>query len=108
MTLVEVTLPNLGANLNEATITKWYKQVGDSVSENDKLVQIKFDGKVSDVLSPFSGLLSKQIIPIYENISVAKPLAIIDTKSNSSLISSNEISNLIDRSQSRGYNYVTN
>ncbi|MDR0959848.1 MAG: hypothetical protein LBM23_05755, partial [Propionibacteriaceae bacterium] len=39
----EVTLPHLGESVNEATVSRWLKQVGDHVEEGEALLEVSTD-----------------------------------------------------------------
>ncbi len=49
----------MGESVSEATITKWVKAIGDSVEEDDPIVEIATDKVDSDVPAPVTGKLSK-------------------------------------------------
>jgi 2-oxoglutarate dehydrogenase E2 component (dihydrolipoamide succinyltransferase) len=39
MPLVDLVMPKLGESIMEATILKWYKQVGDSINLDETLLE---------------------------------------------------------------------
>ena len=41
--MAEITLPQLGETVTEGTITKWFKQVGDTVAEDEPLFEVSTD-----------------------------------------------------------------
>ena len=41
-----VTMPALGESVTEGTVTRWLKQVGDAVSENEPLIEIETEAIV--------------------------------------------------------------
>ncbi|RZF57422.1 dihydrolipoamide acetyltransferase family protein [Sphingobacterium corticibacterium] len=59
MGIYKVVLPRMGESVSEATITKWVKAIGDSVEEDDPIVEIATDKVDSDVPAPVTGKLSK-------------------------------------------------
>lgn len=59
MGIYKVMLPRMGESVSEATITKWVKAIGDSVEEDDPIVEIATDKVDSDVPAPVTGKLSK-------------------------------------------------
>lgn len=61
MTNIEVLLPKMGESVAEATITKWLKNVGDTILEDEPIVEIATDKVDSEVPSPAAGVL-KQIL----------------------------------------------
>ncbi|PRD45455.1 dihydrolipoamide acetyltransferase family protein [Sphingobacterium haloxyli] len=59
MGIYKVVLPRMGESVSEATITKWVKGIGDSVEEDDPIVEIATDKVDSDVPAPVTGKLAK-------------------------------------------------
>jgi pyruvate/2-oxoglutarate dehydrogenase complex dihydrolipoamide acyltransferase (E2) component len=53
----QVVMPQLGESVPEATLTKWLKAVGESVQENEPLVEVNTDKVDTEVPSPASGVL---------------------------------------------------
>jgi 2-oxoglutarate dehydrogenase E2 component (dihydrolipoamide succinyltransferase) len=53
----QVVMPQLGESVLEATITKWLKAVGESVAENEPLVEVNTDKVDTEVPSPTGGVL---------------------------------------------------
>jgi 2-oxoglutarate dehydrogenase E2 component (dihydrolipoamide succinyltransferase) len=53
----QVVMPQLGESVLEATLTKWLKAVGESVQENEPLVEVNTDKVDTEVPSPASGVL---------------------------------------------------
>ncbi|NIN11125.1 MAG: hypothetical protein GTN62_06385, partial [Gemmatimonadales bacterium] len=54
---IEVIMPQLGESVVEGTVTKWLKQVNDSVQEFEPLVEVNTDKVDTEVPSPASGML---------------------------------------------------
>ena len=50
-----VTMPQLGETVTEGTILSWAKQTGDSVVEDEVLVEISTDKVDTEMPSPASG-----------------------------------------------------
>ena len=59
MAKFEVKLPKMGESVAEATITTWLKNVGDTIEEDEPIVEIATDKVDSEVPSPASGVLKK-------------------------------------------------
>ncbi|MFZ1490373.1 MAG: biotin/lipoyl-containing protein, partial [Ilumatobacteraceae bacterium] len=41
--MADVTLPQLGETVTEGTITRWFKQVGDTVTADEPLFEVSTD-----------------------------------------------------------------
>ena len=59
MALVDLIMPNLGESIMEATILKWHKQPGDSVSLDETVLEIATDKVDSEVPSTSAGVIRK-------------------------------------------------
>ena len=55
----EVVMPQMGESIFEGTITKWLKQVGDSVQRDEPLFEISTDKVDAEIPSPAAGILSE-------------------------------------------------
>ncbi|MDA7741255.1 2-oxo acid dehydrogenase subunit E2 [Flavobacteriaceae bacterium] len=85
-------LPKMGESIAEATITKWLKEVGDTVDIDESLVEIATDKVDSDVPSEFKGKLIKKNFEVNDVVKVGEVIAEIETDLNddTALISENE------------------
>ncbi len=54
-----VTMPQLGESVTEGTITRWLKQVGDSVAVDEPLLEISTDKVDTEIPSPPAGVLTE-------------------------------------------------
>src|SRR5688572_26885730 len=75
--MADITMPQLGETVTEGTITKWFKQVGDSVAEDEPLFEVSTDKVDSEVPSPTSGTLVEIKVPEGETVDVGVVLAVI-------------------------------
>ena len=55
----KVELPKMGESVAEATITTWLKAVGDSIEEDEPIVEIATDKVDSEVPAPCSGTVKE-------------------------------------------------
>ncbi len=79
MSIEEVKVPELAESVSEATILKWYKQQGDVVTEDEKLVDIETDKIILEVTAPKTGTLIKIIKNADEYVESSENIALIDT-----------------------------
>ena len=70
----------MGESIAEATITKWLKDVGDSVESDESLVEIATDKVDSDVPSEFKGKLIKKNFEVNDVVKVGEVIAEIETE----------------------------
>jgi pyruvate dehydrogenase E2 component (dihydrolipoamide acetyltransferase) len=73
----EIKMPQLGETVVEGTITKWLKQEGDTVEEDELLVEISTDKVDSEVPSTASGKIQKILVPEGETVKVGTALAVV-------------------------------
>ncbi|HEY7874151.1 MAG TPA: dihydrolipoamide acetyltransferase family protein [Actinomycetota bacterium] len=73
----EVKMPQLGETVVEGTITKWLKSEGDTIEEDELLVEISTDKVDSEVPSSAAGTIQKILVQEGETVSVGTPLALI-------------------------------
>src|SRR4051794_29753104 len=75
--MADVTMPQLGETVTEGTITKWFKQVGDQVKEDEVLFEVSTDKVDSEVPSPTGGYVAEIRVPEGETVDVGVVLAVI-------------------------------
>ena len=70
----------MGESIAEATITKWLKDVGDTVEIDESLVEIATDKVDSDVPSEYKGKLIKKNFEVDDTVKVGEVIAEIETE----------------------------
>ena len=55
----EIKVPVLGESVTEATVTKWFKAVGDAVATDEALLELETDKVTLEVNAPATGTLSE-------------------------------------------------
>src|SRR3954462_6323591 len=73
--MADITMPQLGETVTEGTITRWAKQVGDQVAEDEILFEVSTDKVDSEVPSPAAGYLAEILVPEGEPVAVGPGLA---------------------------------
>ena len=72
-----VTMPALGESVTEGTVTRWLKQVGETVAVDEPLVEVSTDKVDTEIPSPYAGVLSQILVGEDETAEVGAPLAVI-------------------------------
>lgn len=85
MAKFEVVMPKLSESIIEATITKWLKSPGDTIEEDDPIVEIATDKVDSEIPSPVEGRLVEALYQEGDIVPVGKIIAIIETDPNASV-----------------------
>lgn len=77
MAKFEIIMPKLGESIIEATITKWLKVEGDTVDEDDAILEIATDKVDSEIPSPVEGKIIKTLYEEGDVVAVGEVIAII-------------------------------
>ncbi|MCF4122533.1 2-oxoglutarate dehydrogenase, E2 component, dihydrolipoamide succinyltransferase [Antribacter sp. KLBMP9083] len=72
-----VQLPALGESVTEGTVTRWLKQVGDTVAVDEPLLEVSTDKVDTEIPSPFAGVLEQILVGEDETVEVGATLAVI-------------------------------
>jgi pyruvate dehydrogenase E2 component (dihydrolipoyllysine-residue acetyltransferase) len=72
-----VTLPALGESVTEGTVSRWLKQVGDTVEADEPLLEVSTDKVDTEIPSPASGVLLEIKAQEDETVAVGAVLAVI-------------------------------
>jgi len=81
--MADITMPQLGETVTEGTITKWFKSVGDEISEDEPLFEVSTDKVDSEVPSPESGYLAEILVEEGDTVDVGTKLAVISSEAPS-------------------------
>jgi 2-oxoglutarate dehydrogenase E2 component (dihydrolipoamide succinyltransferase) len=73
----EVTLPALGESVTEGTVSRWLKQVGDTVETDEALLEISTDKVDTEIPSPTAGTILEIRVAEDETVEVGAVLAVI-------------------------------
>ncbi|GAB2659979.1 2-oxoglutarate dehydrogenase, E2 component, dihydrolipoamide succinyltransferase [Kribbella swartbergensis] len=79
-----VSLPALGESVTEGTVTRWLKQVGDTVAVDEPLLEVSTDKVDTEIPSPVAGTLLEIKAAEDETVEVGAELAVIGDAGESS------------------------
>ena len=80
----EVALPALGESVTEGTVTRWLKQVGESIEVDEPLLEVSTDKVDTEVPSPVAGTILEIKVQEDEDAEVGQVLAIVGDESAAS------------------------
>lgn len=79
MAKFELKLPKMGESVAEATITNWLKNVGDTVTTDETVLEVATDKVDSEVPSEVDGVLIEILFGANDVVQVGQTIAIIET-----------------------------
>jgi pyruvate dehydrogenase E2 component (dihydrolipoamide acetyltransferase) len=72
-----ISMPALGESVSEGTVTRWLKNVGDSVAVDEALLEVSTDKVDTEIPSPVAGILISIDVPVDSTVPVGARLAVI-------------------------------
>ena len=75
---MEVKLPEMGEGIEEASVSFWYKKVGDAVKESEDLVELTTEKTSFNLPSPASGTVKQISASEGDKVKVGQVLAAIE------------------------------
>lgn len=92
----DIVVPSLGESVTEATVAKWFKQVGDSVAQDEPIVELETDKVTLEVNAPVAGALKEIAVEVDGTVEVGALLGKIEAGASGKKASSGE-----DKSESK-------
>ena len=74
---IEITVPELGESITEATVAKWFKKVGDPIAVDETLLELETDKVTLEVPAPSAGVLQEILVIDGTNVEVGAILGSI-------------------------------
>jgi 2-oxoglutarate dehydrogenase E2 component (dihydrolipoamide succinyltransferase) len=74
---IVVTMPALGESVTEGTVTRWLKNVGDSIAIDEPLLEVSTDKVDTEIPSPVAGVITAIEVPADTTVAVGARLAVI-------------------------------
>ncbi len=82
MAIVDLIMPKLGESIMEATILKWHKKPGDSVKQDETVLDIATDKVDSEVPSTDAGIITEILFKENDVVPIGTSIARIQTSAN--------------------------
>lgn len=80
---MDIIMPKMGESVNEGTIIKWHKKVGDLVKQDEIIFEISTDKVDTEIPSPSEGVLKEILVKEGDTVEVGTVVAIVDDGSSS-------------------------
>ena len=78
MARIEVPMPQMGESIAEGTVSKWLKQIGETVERDEPILEISTDKVDAEIPSPSAGTLVEISVQEGETVEVGTVVAYID------------------------------
>ena len=72
---VQIAMPEMGESVTEGIVLEWHVAEGDFVNEGDTVVEVSTDKVDAEVPAPTSGVITKLIAAVDDEVPVGAPLA---------------------------------
>ena len=79
MARIDVVMPQMGESIAEGTMSRWLKQVGDSVKRDEPLFEISTDKVDAEIPSPAAGILVEILVADGQTVPVQEIVARLET-----------------------------
>lgn len=76
--MADITMPKMGFDMEEGTIVRWIKQVGDDVTKGEPIAEIETDKVTIEIEAFSSGKLTKIVAGEGETVAVGATIAVLD------------------------------
>jgi len=75
---ITLKLNRVGMNMQEATIARWHKKVGETFAKDEALYEIETEKVTQEVLAPGAGKMLEILVPEGENSAVNSGVCVVD------------------------------
>lgn len=83
MAIVEMLMPKMGESITEGTILTWLKKEGDSIDQDESVLEVATDKVDTEVPATHGGILKKILAKEGDVVAVGATIAIIETEGES-------------------------
>ena len=82
MALVEMVMPKMGESIMEGTILTWLKKIGDTIEQDESVLEVATDKVETEVPATHAGVLKEVLAKEGDVVPVGQAIAIISTESD--------------------------
>jgi pyruvate dehydrogenase E2 component (dihydrolipoyllysine-residue acetyltransferase) len=76
---IDVTMPNLGYDMEEGKVQRWLKQVGDTVARGEPLAEVETDKTTVEMEAMASGTLAEIVVAEGSTATVGSVIAVLES-----------------------------
>ncbi len=84
MATVELVMPKMGESVMEGTVLTWLKNVGETIEEDESILEVATDKVDTEIPATHAGVLKEILANEGDVVEVGKPIAIIETEGEES------------------------
>lgn len=99
MALVEMVMPKMGESIMEGTVLSWLKKVGDTIEQDESVLEVATDKVDTEVPSMHAGVLKEILAQEGDVVEVGKPIAIIATDGDDTPSTSNGTADAVEKAE---------
>jgi 2-oxoglutarate dehydrogenase E1 component len=81
---VQIAMPEMGESVTEGIVLEWHVAEGDFVSEGDTVVEVSTDKVDAEVPAPISGVITKLLVAVDDEVPVGAPMVEMEAGEGSS------------------------
>ena len=85
MARIEVPMPQMGESIAEGTVSRWLKQLGETVERDEPILEISTDKVDAEIPAPQSGTLVEIVVEEGATVEVGTIVAYIDTEAGAAV-----------------------
>src|SRR5512142_2210831 len=74
---IEIKVPAMGESVTEATVARWFKNVGDAVTRDEPLLELETDKVTVEVPAPVDGAIESIAVKAGDTVQVGATLGAI-------------------------------
>ncbi|NMM50218.1 dihydrolipoamide acetyltransferase family protein [Marinigracilibium pacificum] len=84
MALEKMVMPKMGESVMEGTILTWLKQVGDTIEQDESVLEVATDKVDTEVPATHAGVLKEILVQEGDVVQVGSPICVIETEGEGS------------------------
>ena len=75
--MVPVNIPEIGDGIDAVVISTWFKKPGDSVTQDEEIVEVMTEKTVFSIVSPCAGILKEIVHQEGQQVKISDTIAFI-------------------------------
>ena len=86
MARIDVIMPQMGESITEGTMSRWIKQLGDTVKRDEPIFEISTDKVDAEIPAPNAGTLVEVLVTEGQTVAVGTIVARIETEAGAAAV----------------------